>query len=132
MIRRITICNVRHPREASINDELQWFANALGLFGDRDRNRSCFRIFIELIKTSRTHEGLTSDELAQRLALSRPTVIHHLNSLMDRGMIVHQSTRYVMRAHRLQSLVDDIQKDMERTLDEVRRSAQELDRVLGL
>ncbi|RMD57620.1 ArsR family transcriptional regulator [Candidatus Woesearchaeota archaeon] len=132
MIRKITICSVNRPPRCSVNDELQWLANALGLFGERDRNRSRFRIFVELIKTSRTKSGLTSDELAHRLSLTRPTVVHHLNGLLEQGLIIHRSNRYEMRAQRLQELIEDLRKDMERALDEVKQSARELDKVLGL
>lgn len=132
MIRRITIVTTRKPARHSINDELQWFGSALGLFGERDRNRSCFRIFIELIKASKLHDGLTSDELSERLNLSRPTVVHHLNSLMDRGIVVHRMNKYIMRSDRLSSLIDDIHRDMERAMSDMRHSAEELDRILGL
>lgn len=132
MIRRITIVNVRRPKEHTINEELQWLGNALGLFGERDRNKSAFRIFIELIKAAKSHEGLTSDELALKLHLTRPTVVHHLNSLIDRGIVVHRMNRYIMRGDKLVSLVDDLHQDMEREIAKMRRSAQELDRILGL
>ncbi len=132
MIRRITIVQIKKPKQHSINEELQWFGNALGLFGERDSNKSCFRIFIELLKATKSHEGLTSDELAERLTLTRPTVIHHLNSLMDKGIVVHQMNRYVMRGDKLSELIEDIHKDMDRAFEDMKRSAEELDRFLGL
>ena len=47
---RITIINVRKPALRTINDELQWLGSSLGLFNLRDKDKSCFRIFIELLK----------------------------------------------------------------------------------
>ncbi len=131
-VRRITIVNVRRPREVSVNEELQWFGSSLGLFGERDRDKSCFRIFIELIKAIKAAGGLTSDELAERLGLSRATVIHHLNTLMERGIVVHEGNRYVMRGDRLSLLVDDLQRDMQRAMDDMKSAAEELDRLLQL
>lgn len=131
-IRRITIVNVKRPKSPSVNDELQWFGTALGLFGERDRDKSCFRIFIELMKAIKLSGGLTSDELAERLALTRATVIHHLNTLMERGIVVHEGNKYVMRGDKLALLVDDIQRDMQRAMDEMKRAAEELDRILDL
>jgi len=131
-IRKITIVNVRRPNSPSVNDELQWFGTALGLFGERDRDKSCFRIFIELMKAIKLSGGLTSDELADRLALTRATVIHHLNTLMERGIVVHEGNKYVMRDEKLTLLVDDIQRDMQRAMEEMKRAAEELDRILDL
>jgi predicted transcriptional regulator len=131
-VRRITIVNVRRPKEVSLNDELQWFGHTLGLFGERDRDKSCFRIFIELIKAIKATGGLTSDELAERLGLTRATVIHHLNALMERGIVLHEGNLYIMRGDRLTLLVDDLQRDMQRAMDEMKQAAEELDKMLRL
>jgi len=131
-VRRITIVNVRRPKEVSVNDELQWFGHTLGLFGERDRDKSCFRIFIELIKAIKAAGGLTSDELAERLNLTRATVIHHLNTLMERGIVIHEGNLYIMRGDRLSLLVDDLQRDMERAISEMKQAAEELDKLLQL
>ncbi len=131
-VRRITIVNVRRPKEVSVNDELQWFGHTLGLFGERDRDKSCFRIFIELIKAIKATGGLSSDELADKLGLTRATVIHHLNTLMERGIVKHEGNRYIMRDDKLSLLVDDLQRDMERAVSEMRQAAKELDKMLRL
>jgi predicted transcriptional regulator len=131
-VRRITIVNVRRPTEVSVNDELQWFGHTLGLFGERDRDKSCFRIFIELIKAIKATGGLSSDELADKLGLTRATVIHHLNTLMERGIVIHEGNRYIMRGDKLSLLVDDLQRDMERAVSEMRQAAKELDKLLRL
>ncbi len=131
-VRRITIVNVRRPKEVSVNDELQWFGHTLGLFGERDRDKSCFRIFIELIKAIKVAGGLSSDELSERLGLTRATVIHHLNALMERGIVRHEGNKYVMRGDKLSLLVDDLQRDMQRAMNEMKNAAEELDRLLQL
>jgi len=132
IIRRITIVNMTRPRQPAINEQLQWFGQSLGLFGERDRDKSCFRIFIELIKAVRTVGGLSSDELALLLNLSRATVVHHLNMLMQRGMVRHVGNKYIMREPKLSLVIDDLQRDMERYFTEMRGAAEELDRVLQL
>jgi len=131
-IRRITIVNVKKPREVSINEELQWFGHTLGLFGDRDKDKSCFRIFIELIKSIKTENGMTSDELAEKLRLTRATVVHHLNALIERGIIIHHGNKYYLRGERLSLMIEDLQRDIERSMEEMKKAAEELDRILGL
>ncbi|MBI5072732.1 winged helix-turn-helix transcriptional regulator, partial [Candidatus Woesearchaeota archaeon] len=87
---RITIIKIRRPVTQNLNEELQWFGTSLGLFNLRDKDKSCFRIFIELLKATKHNKSITSDELADHLALSRGTVIHHVNKLMETGLVVHE------------------------------------------
>ena len=131
MERRITIVRIRRPEHRNVNDELQWFGESLGLFGSRDRDKSCFRIFISLLKASKHGQGLTSDELAEQLALARGTVIHHMNNLMDTGIVVHERKRYRLREGELSTLVQDIQRDTQKTLEDMKKFAEELDKLLG-
>ena len=131
MHQRITIIRSRKPAR-TLNDELQWFGNSLGLFNLRDKDKSCFRIFIELLKTAKIGKPLSSDEIAIKLNLSRGTVIHHLNKLMESGIVVHHTNKYLLRVNNLEVLIDEIQKDAERTLDDLRRVAKEIDQFLGL
>ena len=86
---QVTIINIRKPGR-SLNNELQWFGSSLGLFNLRDKDKSCFRIFIELLKAVKHNHPLTSDEIAERLKLTRGTVVHHLNKLMGSCIVIHE------------------------------------------
>ena len=129
---RITIFNIRKPAERNINDELQWLGSSLGLFNLRDKDKSCFRVFIELIKNAKIGKSLSSDEIAYRLSLSRGTVIHHINKLIDSGMVIQADRGYILRVSTLRELIDEVEKDLRRTCDELRDMAQEIDKNLGL
>ena len=128
---KITIINVRKPAR-NLNNELQWFGSSLGLFNLRDKDKSCFRVFIELLKAAKRDKPLTSDELAFKLGLSRGTVIHHINKLIESGIVVHQNNRYMLRVNNLEVLVDEIKRDAERTFDDLKKVAKEIDHLLGL
>ena len=128
---RITIINMRKPAEKTINQELQWLGTSLGLFNLRDKDKSCFRIFIELLKSARQNRGLSSDELADSLGLSRGTVIHHLNRLMDAGLVVHTQNVYILRVQNLQDLIEEVEKDIVRTLKDLRDIAADIDSRLA-
>lgn len=128
---RITIIRMRHPQKQPLNDELQFFGKAVGLFGERDRDKSCFRIFIELLKSTR-FGGLSSDDIAIRLNLTRGTVVHHLNTLIEKGIVIHEGNKYVMRADNLTNLIATLRNDMLSSFDELERTAQQLDKYLQL
>lgn len=129
---RITIIRTRRPAEKDINKELMWFGDSLGLFNLRDKDKSCFRIFITLLKAAKQDKALSSDEIAAQLNLSRGTVVHHLNKLMEQGIIVHAENGYILRVSNLKVLIDEIEKDVERGLGDLKEIASDIDKRLGL
>lgn len=129
---RITIVNIRKPSEHNVNQELQWFGSSLGLFNLRDKDKSCFRVFVELLKSAKAKRTLTSDDLALRLALSRGTIIHHINKLMESGLVVHEGNTYTLRVDNLNSLIEEVEKDIRRACDDLKEIAKEIDNRLGL
>ena len=129
---RITIVNIRKPAEHNVNQELQWFGSSLGLFNLRDKDKSTFRLFIELLKSAKANNTLTSDELASKLSLSRGTIIHHINKLMESGLVIHEGNRYILRVENLKSLIDEVEKDLKRACEDLKEVAKEIDERLGL
>ena len=130
--KRVTIIRINRPNTRDINQSLQWFGNSLGLFNLRDKDKSCFRIFIELIKAAKINEPLTSDEMAVNLDLTRGTGIHHVNKLMGSGMVLKEGNRYMLRVSNLTSLVEEIHRDVSSTCKELRDIAEDIDRCLGI
>jgi len=98
----------------------------------RDKDRSCFRTFIELVKAAKERKPLSSDELALRLGLSRGTVIHHINKLIDSGIVLHEGNRYLLRVDSLKQLIQELKEDLQRNLNDLEEIAVELDGKLGL
>ncbi|MBI4140932.1 ArsR family transcriptional regulator [Candidatus Woesearchaeota archaeon] len=127
---RITIIQIRKPAQRTINDELQWLGTSLGLFTERDRDRSCFRIFLELLKAAKARQLLSSDDLAEKLQLSRGTVVHHLHKLLNAGIVVAEGKRYLLRQDRLEMLVEEIRKDLWRTCEDMLKMARAIDETL--
>ena len=126
-LQRITIMSIRKPVQKNVNQELQWLGSSLGLFNLRDKDKSCFRVFIELIKNAKLGKPLSSDEIAYSLGLSRGTVVHHLNKLLDSGIVVEAERGYILRVSNLRDLINEVEKDLERTLAELREMAEETD-----
>ena len=127
---RITIISVRKPKYKNINQELQYFGTSLGLFNLRDKDKSWFRAFIELLKSAKYKKPVSSDELAYKLNLSRGTVIHHINKLIESGLVIVEERKYVLREAKLEPLIDEIEKDVIRSLDGLRAIAKDIDKKL--
>ncbi len=129
---KITLARIRKPAVKDINADLQWFGTSLGLFGDRDREKSCFRIFVALIRATRMRRPLSSDEIAAHTHLSRGTVVHHLHKLQEAGLVVSTQGGYLLRVDSLSELVDELRIDASRLLDDLGKVAVDLDEQLGL
>ncbi|MFC1697078.1 ArsR family transcriptional regulator [Nanoarchaeota archaeon] len=129
---KITIVKVGQPERQNINQELQFLGLSLGLFNLRDKEKSCFRIFIELVKAAKLNQPLSSDEMAEKLGITRGTVVHHLNKLMDSGLVISRGNRYMLRVDNLKELVDILESDVKKTLSSLRDIAEDVDKQLGL
>ncbi len=129
---KITIIRSSKPVDKNINEELQWFGNSLGLFNLRDRDKSCFRIFIQLLKTSKKGKSMSSDEIAAKLSLTRGTIIHHINKLMESGIVVSEKQKYSLRINNLYVLIEEMEKDFKKAVDDLKEVAKSIDRELGL
>jgi len=131
MGRRVTIVRVRRTNPDNINQELQWLGNSLGLFNVRDKDSSCFRVFITLVKRARLNDSLSSDDIAHKLKLARTTVIHHLTKLIDAGIVVREDGGYLLRENKMQDLVRDIHRDIDAIFANLEQVANEIDQKLG-
>jgi len=129
---RITIIRIKKPDQEHINDELKFLGESLGLFSERDKDKSCFRIFIVLIKALKTGHRLTSDEIADKTNLSRGTVIHHLNRLMESGIVVGQKSYYMLAVDSMEDLVELVKNNLTKTFDQLKPIARNIDKKLEL
>ena len=132
MSQRFIVASIRKPLSKDINADLQWFGLSLGLFGERDKEKSCFRIFVALVRATRARHAVTSDELAKLAHLSRGTVIFHLHKLQEAGFVVVEEGKYLLRTDTLSELVTELERDVQRCFSDVRKAAEELDAELGL
>jgi len=112
-----------YEKSKDINEELQYFCSSIGLFNLRDKDRSCYRIFATLLRSG----AMSSDELATQLNLTRGTVIHHLNKLMEMKIVEVRNYKYLIKGDTLLKVAQDIEKEVTRMLEELKNKASELD-----
>ena len=132
-ITRITIIKTSEPSNRSVNELLQWFGGTLGLFNLRDKDRSCFRIFIVLLKSVKSSpRGLSSDEIAERTSLSRGTVIYHLNKLMSVGIVFESNNKYFLKYDSLEEISESIRSEVNDAFDSLSFIGRDIDKKLNL
>ncbi len=131
---RITIIKTARPdNNNNINELLMWFSGSMGLFNLRDKDRSCFRVFLMLVRDlKQAKKGLSSDEIAEKTNLTRGTAVYHLNKLMESGIVSEQGNKYSLKVNSLKELVDSVRKEADNAFDSMREIAEDIDKQLDL
>ncbi len=128
--RKVTIIRIKNEPVDDLNKEIQWFSDSLGLFNARDKEKSCFRLFIELLKAAKENRSMSSDELAFKLHLSRGTVVHHLRKLISKGIVITEDNKYMLRKGNLKDIVKSIWQDLDSVMAKLQDMAEEIDKKL--
>ena len=132
MPNKITLLKIKHPEKPDVNAQLQFFSQSLGLFNKRDKEKSCFRIFIALIEAKKSRRFLSSDEIAEKANLTRATIIHHLKNLEQHGLIKQENSRYALSNNNFSSIIKAIEKQSEELFEDLESTAEQLDKKLEL
>jgi len=121
-----TIKQLEKPKN-ELNEELQWLCQSLGMFNERDKEKSCYRVFIQLLTCTR---GLTSEEISRNTHITRGTVIHHINRLSEDGLVISQNGKYKLRANSLHRIIKELKEDLKEIFKEMEEIAQKIDKEL--
>jgi predicted transcriptional regulator len=78
------------------------------------------------------NKKLTSDEIASMTKLSRGTVVHHLNKLMDSGIVITDHNKYLLRTDNLEEMAKHMKRDVDEAWDKLLEVAKDIDEKLGL
>ncbi len=117
--------------ESNTNEELYWISQALGLFNERDKEKSCHRIFIELIKAKKENNLMNSQDLADKSHLSRATVLHHLDKLVKSNIVIEKDYEFELVDSNISSMISRLKEEMNDFLGEMEKISKKLDEELG-
>ena len=83
MAQQILVKRIRLPKPGNVNNDIDYLCKSLGYFSKRDKQDTAGKIFRLLVKEACEPENcLTSDEIAERLNLTRGAIVHHLNNFI--------------------------------------------------
>ena len=125
----ITIKKLKKPKSSDLNQDIQIISQSFGLFSKRDKEKSCFRVFVEILKNK---QGLSAEDITLNTHLTRATVIHHLNFLVKAGLIIKKGHKYYLRGDSLEGLIVEINKDINKNFEELNQIAKRIDNELTL
>ena len=132
MARNVQVKKVRSPAPGNIEEDIDYICKSFGYFTLRDKQKSAGRIFRLIVREgSGDKDGLCSDDLAEKLELSRGAILHHLNNFIQSGLIVKENNSYRLRSQSLQKSIEEIKIDIDRIFNQMIKISKEIDEKLG-
>ncbi len=129
---KIVIKKVERPYSHDIDNSLEWLCRSLGFFEPIDREKTAASILKEILNASDDGTALTSTAIAQRVGMSRGSVINHLNNLMRAGLVARHGRYYATRSKSVFRTVEEIEEDIDRIFSKMKKTAREIDREIGI
>jgi predicted transcriptional regulator len=126
------LLSVRKPTTAEYETDLEWLCRTFGFLESRDKQKTAYLIFKALVEATAHNNGLTSDELAEKLSLTRGTMIHHLNKMMKSGLVIFHESKFKLRERSLKNTMEEIRRDINRLFENIFEISESIDRSLGL
>jgi len=126
------ILAIRTPPTVDYDSDLEWICRSFGFLEPRDKKRTAFRIFKALVEAARHGKGYSSDELADKLGLTRGTMVHHLNKMIKGGLVIYHEGQYKLRGRSLKNTIEEVQRDINRVFEDLYKVAETIDQTLGL
>ncbi|MEM2890774.1 MAG: ArsR family transcriptional regulator [Candidatus Hadarchaeum sp.] len=130
-MREILIRALKQPARSTLDGDLKWLCESLGVLGVRDKSETALKIFRAILFESRKGP-VTIEDISNHVKLSRTAIVHHLNRMKKAGVLLKEGNRWELRSHSLQKMVDEIELDIQRALKSIREIAEDIDTTLNL
>ncbi|MBN2517848.1 MAG: helix-turn-helix transcriptional regulator [Candidatus Altiarchaeota archaeon] len=129
---KIYLQDIKPPLKADEDDDMEWLCRSLNLFTRKDADKSAYKVFKILVKSSIEGEPKTSTEIAEELKLARGTVLFHMKKFYSSGLVARApGRRYILRESSLEETIEDMMRDSERIFERMRKIASEIDKEFG-
>ncbi|MFH1848894.1 MAG: hypothetical protein ABH879_01780 [archaeon] len=132
VLQQYTIRKLRNPTEKMVDKDVEWVCNSLGFVTSRDHDKTAYRIMRALINAAKKGTGMTSEELTRAVSPTVGSVIYHLNRLMKAGLAVKLDSKYELRMRSLLATIEEIQKEANMVIDNIKAVARDIDDNVGL
>ncbi len=132
MTQQITIKKILSPSPGNLDEDINYLCKSLGYFSQRYKQDTAGKIFRLLVKEACvTDTCLSSDEIAEKLNLTRGAIVHHLNNFISSGIVINEHNRYRLRSVSLQKSMEEVREDINRIMQQMIKIAIDVDEKLG-
>jgi len=122
---QIIIRKLERPLEESLEKEIEWLCQCLGL------STADERLPIDIFKTllMRAYQGqpVSSTTLTKGKNVTRGAIVYHLNRFIQSGLVVRRGREYALRDRTLTRTLDEVEEDFLRFLKKMREIAEKID-----
>lgn len=129
---KVVIKKVERPFSSRLDDELNWICESLGFFEPIDKEKTASAVFKEIIRNAEKGRLLTSTELAEKINMSRGSVINHLNRLIRSGLVEKQGHYYLPRSKSITRTLQEVEDEIETIFRRMESSAKQIDKKFGI
>ena len=106
-MRRFILAEIKKPRDKGLDTDVDWMCECLGIVTPRDRDRTSTKILMVMLRAAKEDEGLSSDDIAGKVGITRGTVVHHIKRYIDSGVVVKHCTTYELRTNSLRDALHE-------------------------
>jgi hypothetical protein len=124
---KLTLRKVALPEEENFEEKIAWICSSLGFFEKIDKGKTAAMIFKEIYLAGMLGRVVTSTTIAQKIGMSRGSIINHLNNLLSAGLVEKGGKYYFARHKTMQGIIDEIEDDAIHTFSRMKRVAKEID-----
>ncbi len=128
----VVVKRVEKPFSGRSMDGLDWICQSLGFLEPIDRKRTASAVFKEILRATEEGRRISSSGLAERVGMSRGSVVNHLNNLMRSGLIVRNGRFYSARSRSVYRTLEEIEADIQHVFSKMKGAALVIDRELGV
>mgnify|MGYP005631848785 CR=1 FL=1 len=123
---------MKQPTKETLEKDIEWFCESLGLLGERDKQKTGLKVFKAVLNEVNRDNEISAEDIANKIKMSRTAVMYHLNMMLEAGMLRRDGCMFELRTINLQKLVDEIERDIERTFHLIREIAEDIDKSMKL
>ena len=120
----IIIRRVEDPPTLTPESKLEWICECLGL---NKNDELAMRIFKALVLAGEKGDGVSTREIMEKADVTQGAIVYHMNSFIRSGLIIKQGRRYFLRAQTLENTIEEMEQDMLRMMDRMRKIAKMLE-----
>ncbi len=132
MVKKISLRKLEIPLEDNLEKDLEWLCETLGLVSGRDLERTAIKILYNILDAQASKDGITSEELADKLSLSRGAINYHLRSLIDSGLLTREKNMIKLRSSSILRTINELKKEIDDIFSDVMKISEHLDNHFGL
>ena len=86
---------------------------------------------VKIIKAKKDNKQVNSQDLADRSHLSRATVLHHLDKLIESNIVMEKEHEFELIDSNLNAIILRLKKEMNDFMVEMEKMSKKLDEELG-